>query len=335
MAASYLFNALKPLYQIIHMKDYVGKRIAVDASAWFFQCALAIAVDTDITIFIDAFFSLIDILIGSGVIPVVIFGGKVVVFNPKAEKQHQRIPNQENSKNAFCAKRDETTGHLQESIRITHVMMDQILKQLDARNIDHVVSPYEVAARTCFLMPPEIGDAALTCNGISFVVERDIEATLEGWNVSFVHRLGALSCYPKQETTAAIGIKVAPYEKHNVVQSGKRKLKRLPADHTEAVKTPAMKQVDNLHPGQAPPWQQDKTKRKAAKHPTMTAPADFSSDDKENIPPWLKKAEQRPSMMDATKLAPPRPMLGKRSRDQYVVAQTLKRPRHTFQPCGV
>ena len=75
-----LLNALKSIVSHVHVSEYKGMKIAVDAHCWLhrasYSCCRELNEGIKTTKYIDSFMELLNVLISNEVTPVVVFDGR-------------------------------------------------------------------------------------------------------------------------------------------------------------------------------------------------------------------------------------------------------------------
>jgi exonuclease 1 len=123
MGISGLLNALKSIVNQVHVSEYKGLRVAVDAHCWLhragYSCSRELTEGIGTSKFVDFFMDLLDVLVKHDVIPVIVFDGRPLPAKALTNKT-RRTSRRENAELAREAEADGRLGdaysHYQKSV---------------------------------------------------------------------------------------------------------------------------------------------------------------------------------------------------------------------------
>jgi len=162
MGVSGLLQLLKPVQRPAHLQEFRGKKVAVDAMCWMHRgavsCAVELALGEDTDGFLRYFLSMVVLLQGNGVTPVVVFDGASLP-GKAAEEQHRRSRRQEAHEKVLelldggqRGRRDsEVVAQARMAIKITPEMIARLIAALKQFGVKLLVAPYEADAQLAFL----------------------------------------------------------------------------------------------------------------------------------------------------------------------------------------
>ncbi|KAI7884400.1 PIN domain-like protein [Lichtheimia hyalospora FSU 10163] len=169
MGSPDLLQLVTSIHCPVHIKDYAGKKVAIDGNAWLLECLTANAVDWATNDdygngCVDMFLEKVDMLCSHQVTPIIVFQGSVLPCNEKAEQDRRRQCEQEKAqglKYLDQQKREQAVKHLQKAVHVTWEMIQRVIKHLDKKKIKHIVAPYEVDAQLAHLAQRTFIDAII------------------------------------------------------------------------------------------------------------------------------------------------------------------------------
>ena len=178
MGITGLLKLLEPASNSIHVKQYKGKSIAIDAYCWLhrgaYTCSRELVLELPTNKYILDFMKRINMLISYGITPFVVFDGSRLPAKNKTEKNRasQRYKNKQmgiilwNEGNKLQALK-----YFQKAVNITTQMAYQIILKLKELNISYIVAPYEADAQLAYL--------SIT-NRVSAIISEDSDLLLFG-----------------------------------------------------------------------------------------------------------------------------------------------------------
>ncbi|KAL6758969.1 PIN domain-like protein [Haematococcus lacustris] len=158
MGISGLLPILKPIARLRHLREYRGKRVAVDAYSWLHKGAYTCSRELCEGVFTDKFvfycMSRIQLMLSNGVVPVVVFDG-CRMPSKNDEEEARRRSRRENRERALTHLQ---MGNLaaaeecfQRSVDVTPAMAKQFIEALKDKGVAFVVAPYEADAQMAYL----------------------------------------------------------------------------------------------------------------------------------------------------------------------------------------
>lgn len=115
MGVSGLLNVLKSIVKQVHVSEYKGLRVGVDAHCWLhragYSCSKELTEGKETSKFICFFMDLLDVLVSNGAIPVVVFDGRPLPAKAATNKT-RRASRKENME---LAREAEADGRLSEA----------------------------------------------------------------------------------------------------------------------------------------------------------------------------------------------------------------------------
>ncbi|CAM6044867.1 unnamed protein product [Sphagnum compactum] len=153
-----LLPALKSIMTPGHIRDYAGKRAAVDTYCWLhkaaYTCCKDICEGRPNDKYIDYCIHRINLLRQHGVVPVLVFDGGVLPM--KAEEEVKRARSRK--ENLERALEHERLGNhaaayecYRKAVDITPAIAFRLIKVLCKENVEYIVAPYEADAQMAFL----------------------------------------------------------------------------------------------------------------------------------------------------------------------------------------
>lgn len=165
-----LLEQLKSITKKVHISEFRGKRVAIDAHCWLhrgaYGCGKELYQGIDTTKYISFMLNMIHILRSNGIESIIIvFDG--IPLPCKAETNNKRTL--ERQQQLLLAKSAEISGdhdqahnHYQRSISITYDMIQKVIIALDKTGVYYIVAPYETDAQLAYLSKNNIVDVIIT-----------------------------------------------------------------------------------------------------------------------------------------------------------------------------
>ncbi|KAF1743867.1 hypothetical protein MXB_3655 [Myxobolus squamalis] len=161
-----LLPFLQPIHQPVHISDFSGQVVGVDAYCWIhkgiFGCALDLAQGKPTTFYICYFIKRVQLMLKNGVIPLLVFDG--ATYSAKAGKEKERKQLQLTIYFRKRAKYEEmghelyTKGDVKQAIQcyqkcidVTPKMAAEIIRECKNLNVSCIVAPYEADAQIAYL----------------------------------------------------------------------------------------------------------------------------------------------------------------------------------------
>lgn len=89
MGISGLLPLLKPIQRSIHIREYRGKTVGVDAYSWLhkggFSCAFELAMGSPTLKYVDYCMRKVDLMLKEGIVPFIVFDGGYLPMKQKTE----------------------------------------------------------------------------------------------------------------------------------------------------------------------------------------------------------------------------------------------------------
>lgn len=164
-----LLPLLKDVSSPVHVRNYAGKTLGIDAYVWLhrgaYACSREIAMGENTTRYVAYALSRIRMLQHFGVTPYLVFDGDKLPAKQHTEDDRE-LRRYENLQRAKMLERE---GKAQEArelfckcVDITPEMAFQLIKVLQQETISYVVAPYEADAQLAFLEANSIIDGIIT-----------------------------------------------------------------------------------------------------------------------------------------------------------------------------
>ena len=165
-----LLEQLKSITKKIHISEFRGKRVAIDAHCWLhrgaYGCGKELYEGIDTTKYISFMLNMIHMLKSNGIESIIIvFDG--IPLPCKAETNNKRTL--ERQQQLLLAKSAEISGdhdqahnYYQRSISITYDMIQKVIIALDKIGVYYIVAPYETDAQLAYLSKNNIVDIIIT-----------------------------------------------------------------------------------------------------------------------------------------------------------------------------
>ncbi|WJX67775.1 hypothetical protein P8452_52214 [Trifolium repens] len=180
-----LLRFMKPYVEPIHIKNYAGKRVGIDAYSWLhkgaYSCSMELCLDSDSERklrYIEYFMHRVNLLRYYKVTPVVVFDGGNVPCKAATEKERnkKRHVYRELAMNKLKEGNVNAASELfQRAVNITPVMAHKLIQTLKSENIEFVVAPYEADAQLAYLSTLETEKG-----GIAAVITEDSDLIAYG-----------------------------------------------------------------------------------------------------------------------------------------------------------
>ncbi|KAK2422638.1 5'-3' exonuclease family protein [Trifolium repens] len=180
-----LLRFMKPYVEPIHIKNYAGKRVGIDAYSWLhkgaYSCSMELCLDSDSERklrYIEYFMYRVNLLRYYKVTPVVVFDGGNVPCKAATEKERnkKRHVYRELAMNKLKEGNVNAASELfQRAVNITPVMAHKLIQTLKSENIEFVVAPYEADAQLAYLSTLETEKG-----GIAAVITEDSDLIAYG-----------------------------------------------------------------------------------------------------------------------------------------------------------
>ncbi|CAJ2628152.1 unnamed protein product [Trifolium pratense] len=180
-----LLRFMKPYVEPIHIKNYAGKRVGIDAYSWLhkgaYSCSMELCLDSDSERklrYIEYFMHRVNLLRYYKVTPVVVFDGGNVPCKAATEKERnkKRYTYRELAMNKLKEGNVNAASELfQRAVNITPVMAHKLIQTLKSENIEFVVAPYEADAQLAYLSNLETEKG-----GIAAVITEDSDLIAYG-----------------------------------------------------------------------------------------------------------------------------------------------------------
>ncbi|CAO3609604.1 unnamed protein product [Cunninghamella echinulata] len=169
MGISGLLSLTKSIQKAVHIKEYSGKRVAVDGNVWLhrgaFGCAKELALGDSTTAYITYFMTQIDLLLHFNVEPIIVFDGSSLPIKNVTKVQRQQKQQEAYSKGMNYLRQGNSraaTEHFQKAVQITPQMIQNVIKALCEKKIKYIQAPFEADAQLTFLCKKGFVDAVIT-----------------------------------------------------------------------------------------------------------------------------------------------------------------------------
>ncbi|KAF3437202.1 hypothetical protein FNV43_RR19955 [Rhamnella rubrinervis] len=180
-----LLKFMKPYIQPIHIKNYAGKRVGIDAYSWLhkgaYSCSMELCLNSDgekKLRYLDYFMHRINLLRHYKITPVVVFDGGNVPC--KAATEHERHRRTMANRDLAMEKLKEgnvsaASELFQRAVSITPTIAHQLIQVLRSENVEFVVAPYEADAQLAYLSSLEVEKG-----GVAAVITEDSDLVAYG-----------------------------------------------------------------------------------------------------------------------------------------------------------
>jgi exonuclease-1 len=189
MGIAGLLKNLKSITKRVHVKDYNGLRVGIDAYCWLhrgsYSCSREITEGIRTEKFVDFFMEMIDMLLTNGLHPIVVFDGRPLPMKSETNVARGTV---KRTNKEMARKAAENGNHgealilYQRSVSITPEMVYQVINVLKSRNIEYMVSAYESDAQLAYLSMKNMIDLVITedsdvlvfgCKRVLFKLNKD------------------------------------------------------------------------------------------------------------------------------------------------------------------
>eukprot|EP00877_Chromochloris_zofingiensis_P012929 jgi/Chrzof1/7890/Cz02g40050.t1 len=158
MGINGLLPALKSIVKQTHVREYKGKKVAVDAYSWLHKgaycCSRELCEGVWTDKFVHFFLTRIDMLRSHGVEPIIIFDGGRLPIKAQEEDSRRRSRREAREKAAVHIQSGNFSAALdcyQRAVDVTPAMAKQVIEALKERSVDFIVAPYEADAQMAYL----------------------------------------------------------------------------------------------------------------------------------------------------------------------------------------
>ncbi|KAH6598374.1 hypothetical protein BASA50_003795 [Batrachochytrium salamandrivorans] len=237
MGISGLLPLLKTIHRTVHLSEYSGQAIGVDAYVWLhkgaFACAFDLCQDIPTTRYVDYCMNKIRQLQSHNIWPVIVFDGDRLPMKMRTEDDRHKRREETRAKGVELLRngnRDKAQECFQMCVDVTPQMAHELIKKLRENNIEYIVAPYEADAQLTYLN--QLGDisAIITedsdllvfgCTHVIFKLDHQGNGTairhqdistikeMRGWSASKIRHMCILSGCDYLESPVGIGIKKA------------------------------------------------------------------------------------------------------------------------------
>ncbi|XP_058722513.1 exonuclease 1-like [Vicia villosa] len=180
-----LLRFMKPYVEPIHIKNYAGKRVGIDAYSWLhkgaYSCSMELCLDSDSERklrYIEYFMHRVNLLRYYKVTPVVVFDGGNVPCKSATEKERNKKRNAYHDLAMAKLKEGNVNAAselFQRAVNVTPLMAHKLIQTLKSENIEFVVAPYEADAQLAYLSNLETEKG-----GIAAVITEDSDLIAYG-----------------------------------------------------------------------------------------------------------------------------------------------------------
>ncbi|ORZ22126.1 PIN domain-like protein [Absidia repens] len=155
-------SGLLPFFEKVQkntsLKNFAGKRVAVDGNVWLhrgaFTCSQELALNQQTTAYVTYFMKQVDLLLFYKVDPVIVFDGATLPIKSYTNDQ-RRLKRQEakdlGNEHLRHGRLEQARESFQKAISITPHMTTQVINALIERNIKYIQAPYEADPQLAYL----------------------------------------------------------------------------------------------------------------------------------------------------------------------------------------
>uniref|UniRef100_A0A7S1KUX0 Exonuclease 1 n=1 Tax=Percolomonas cosmopolitus TaxID=63605 RepID=A0A7S1KUX0_9EUKA len=169
MGINGLLPALKPCLNAVHIREYKGKRLAVDAYVWLhkgaFSCAEELCQGIATEKYLNFCSRMVGLLLHYGVIPVIVFDGDRLPMKSGEEhtRKSSRKENLQKAKSLVQAGNyGDAKKYFQQAVDVSPTMAKRFIEMLKTKNVEYIVAPYEADAQLGFLARTGYVDGVIT-----------------------------------------------------------------------------------------------------------------------------------------------------------------------------
>ncbi|CAO3635154.1 unnamed protein product [Cunninghamella blakesleeana] len=169
MGINGLLSLTNSIQKPVHIKDYSGKRIAIDANVWLhigaFTCAKELAMGEPTIRYVTYFMKQIDMLLYFKVEPVVVFDGNPIPMQNSSKLQRRKQQLEAHSKGMDHLRKGEIKKSIesfQKAVHITSQMINEVIKALIDKDVKYIRAPFDVEAQLAYLCKNKMVDAVIT-----------------------------------------------------------------------------------------------------------------------------------------------------------------------------
>jgi exonuclease-1 len=194
MGITGLLEQLKSISQNVHISQYRGKKVAIDAQCWLhrgaYSCSRELATGEETTRYISFFLAMVKMLKDNGIDSIIaVFDG--IPLPCKAETNFKR--SRRRTEQRQLARLAEEIGeskiaqaHYQRSVDITFAMVQRLIAALNSAGVHYMIAPYEADAQLAFLSKQKIVDLVITedsdllaygCHTVLFKLDKEGNGT--------------------------------------------------------------------------------------------------------------------------------------------------------------
>lgn len=152
-----------------NVKEFSGKTAAVDTYCWLhkgaFSCAERLVKGEKTDAYVSYCMKMADLLIESGVRPILVFDGRHLPSKKGTEKKRreQREINRQKAKQFLIeGKIQQARECYQRAVDVTSAMAHEVIVECRRRGIDYIVAPYEADAQLAYLAQCKLADVVIT-----------------------------------------------------------------------------------------------------------------------------------------------------------------------------
>lgn len=190
MGITGLLPLLKGSMEEVHISQFKGKRLAVDAYCWLHRAVYGVSHELvknlDSSVWIRYCMSMLDMLLSSGVEVYLVFDGKNLPAKEKTEKEREKT----RKRNLELGEQEQRKGNsaearslLARAVDVTPRMAAQFIRVVNRHRpqVKSVVAPYEADAQLSYLCSSNIVDGVISedsdcipyaCKSIIFKLDR-------------------------------------------------------------------------------------------------------------------------------------------------------------------
>uniref|UniRef100_A0A672HQ98 Exonuclease 1 n=1 Tax=Salarias fasciatus TaxID=181472 RepID=A0A672HQ98_SALFA len=169
MGISGLLQFIKDAAEPVSVKKYRGQTVAVDTYCWLhkgaFSCAEKLAKGEPTDQYVWYCMKFVDMLLGFGVKPVLVFDGRNLPSKKEVEKarRERRELNLQRGRQLLReGKLSEARDCFTRCVNVTPSMAHRVIQAARTRGVDCIVAPYEADAQLAFLSKSGLAQAVIT-----------------------------------------------------------------------------------------------------------------------------------------------------------------------------
>ena len=169
MGVSGLLPILKPVIEDAHVRDFAGKKLAIDAFAWLhkaaFTCAYELAMGMPTDKYVHYIMQRVEMMRSLDVTPLLVFDGMSMPAKKVTNDQRSQMRSQHIARGQALAhegNRTAATDAFQKGISIRSDMIRRTQRALREAGVEFIVAPYEADVQMAYMNREGLVDGVVT-----------------------------------------------------------------------------------------------------------------------------------------------------------------------------